>query len=86
MRDEVLTKFGESLRGTSSGATDPDYDDARKLYNGMIDKRPRLIARCVDVGRRHHGGELRPRPAACSSPSAAAATTARALAAATTAW
>ena len=29
--------------------TDPGYDEARKLYNGMIDKRPRLIARCVDV-------------------------------------
>jgi len=29
--------------------TDKDYDDARKVYNGMIHKRPRLIARCVDV-------------------------------------
>ena len=39
----------------------PDYDAARALYNGMIDKRPRLIARCADVGRRDPGGEFRPR-------------------------
>ena len=25
------------------------YESARKVYNGMIDKRPLLIARCVDV-------------------------------------
>ena len=29
--------------------SDPEYDEARKLYNGMIDKRPLLIARCVDA-------------------------------------
>ena len=31
------------------GRSDPSYDDARKLYNAMIDKRPLLIARCVDA-------------------------------------
>src|SRR5262249_4040162 len=35
--------------GTLVQPGDPGYDDARSLYNGMIDKRPRLIARCVDV-------------------------------------
>ena len=34
---------------SSSSPSDADYDAARALYNGMIDKRPRLIARCVDV-------------------------------------
>ena len=29
--------------------SDERYEEARKLYNGMIDKRPLLIARCVDV-------------------------------------
>ena len=37
------------LRGPLIRAGDPSYDAARKVYNGMIDKRPRLIARCVDV-------------------------------------
>jgi hypothetical protein len=37
------------LRGAVVGRNDPDFDDARALYNGMIDKRPLAIARCVDV-------------------------------------
>src|SRR6266404_7762382 len=37
------------LRGQLSGPSDSGYDDARKVYNAMIDKKPRMIARCVDV-------------------------------------
>ncbi|HXN49572.1 MAG TPA: FAD-binding oxidoreductase [Bryobacteraceae bacterium] len=37
------------LRGDVIEPGDAGYDQARKLYNGMIDKKPRLIARCVDV-------------------------------------
>ena len=37
------------LRGQLIRPGDPEYDSARALYNGMIDKRPRLIARCTDV-------------------------------------
>ena len=37
------------LRGSIIQPSDKDYEDARKVYNAMIDKRPRLIARCVDV-------------------------------------
>src|SRR6202162_1531671 len=49
MRDEASNKLRESRRGAVIGRGEADYDDARSLYNGMIDKRPRLIARCVDV-------------------------------------
>jgi FAD/FMN-containing dehydrogenase len=37
------------LRGELILAGDASYDEARKLYNGMIDKRPAAIARCVDA-------------------------------------
>jgi FAD/FMN-containing dehydrogenase len=49
MNEEVIAPFAQSLRGTLIGRSHSDYDAARKLYNGMIDKRPLLIARCVDV-------------------------------------
>lgn len=49
MQTEEITAFADSLRGQVIGRSDPDYDEARSLYNGMIDKRPLLIARCADV-------------------------------------
>ena len=49
MDQEIITKFGQSLRGALIDRNHPEYNEARKLYNGMIDKRPLLIARCLDV-------------------------------------
>src|SRR5436309_14560855 len=37
------------LRGELILAGDPNYDEARKLYNGMIDKCPSAIVRAADV-------------------------------------
>jgi len=37
------------LRGAVITTDDPDYDSTRTLYNVMIDKRPAIIARCVDA-------------------------------------
>jgi FAD/FMN-containing dehydrogenase len=37
------------MRGELIRPGDAGYEPARKIYNGMIDKRPALIARCVDV-------------------------------------
>jgi hypothetical protein len=37
------------FRGRLIGPSDKDYDEARALYNGMIDKRPRVIARCTSA-------------------------------------
>jgi len=48
-----LTNAQPGLEATFSGeliaSGHPDYDDARGLYNGMFDKRPRLIARCTSA-------------------------------------
>ncbi len=47
--DTTLAEFKSSMRGRVIEPTDPDYDSARRIYNAMIDKRPRLIARCADT-------------------------------------
>ena len=44
-----VAAFQASLRGKVLRDGDGGYDDARKVWNGMIDKRPALIARCVGV-------------------------------------
>ncbi len=49
MNNEAIAKFAQSLRGPTIGRDHPDYDEARKLYNASIDKRPLVIARCADV-------------------------------------
>ncbi len=49
MNDEAIAKFAQSLRGPIIGRENLEYEEARKLYNAMIDKRPLLIARCADV-------------------------------------
>jgi len=44
-----VQEFRGSLRGGLFEPHDKGYDDARKVYNGMISKRPRMIAQCADV-------------------------------------
>jgi FAD/FMN-containing dehydrogenase len=46
---ETVQKFQESLRGELIRPGDAAYDDVRKVYNAMIDRRPALIARCAGV-------------------------------------
>ena len=45
----AIENFKASLRGELLRPDDPGYDDARKIWNGMIDKRPALIGRCAGV-------------------------------------
>ena len=49
MTDSTVATLKASLRGDLITPSDSGYDEARKVYNGMIDRRPKLIARCADV-------------------------------------
>ncbi len=49
MTVDTISDLGQRLRGRVIDRNDPAYDEARALYNGMIDKRPLLIAQCLDA-------------------------------------
>src|SRR6059036_2209983 len=49
LNENPIADFKANLRGRLIQPGDKDYDEARKVYNEMIHKKPRLIARCVDV-------------------------------------
>ena len=49
LNDNSIADFKANLRGRLIQPGDNDYDDSRKVYNGMIHKKPRLIARCAEV-------------------------------------
>ena len=76
-----LASFGDRLVGPD----DARYDEARTMFNAMIDKRPALIALLHERRRRGGRDPLRARRTTCRSPCAAAATTAEASRASTTA-
>lgn len=44
-----IEKVKSRVRGELIRRGDPGYDEARKVFNGMIDKRPALIVRCAGV-------------------------------------
>lgn len=49
---EDLQSFKAAFKGRILAADDPDYEETRKVWNAMIDRRPGLVARCtgtVDV-------------------------------------
>ena len=49
LEEGTIQKFKESLRGELIRSVDPGYDDARSIWNAMIERRPALIARCLGV-------------------------------------
>ena len=49
MLSHAITTLERDLRGRLVQRADADYEEARRLYNGMIDKRPLMIAQCADV-------------------------------------
>src|SRR5947209_2361168 len=49
MQQEAIDQFKAQLRGELIEPADPRYEEARKVYNAMISRKPRLIAKCADV-------------------------------------
>ena len=47
--DVAVQRLKHALRGRLIAPQDPDYDTARRVYNGMIDRFPRLIVRSAHV-------------------------------------
>lgn len=45
----LIGELGGRVSGGVVGPDDPGYDQARSVYNAMIDRRPSLIARCGSV-------------------------------------
>ena len=50
IKPAVPFTLAEHLAGEVIARDHPDYEAARRLWNGMIDKRPAAIARCADAG------------------------------------
>jgi len=43
---DTISELAKTFTGQILQPADPGYDDARKVHNGLIDKRPALITRC----------------------------------------
>ena len=46
---DAVAELAKSFAGKILRPADPGYDEARRVHNGLIDKRPALIARCLGV-------------------------------------
>ena len=47
--EAALSSLKAGFRGEVIGRDDPGYDDARRVFNDAVDRRPALVARPVDV-------------------------------------
>jgi FAD/FMN-containing dehydrogenase len=45
----AIQEFRQGLRGALLGPSDEGYETIRRVWNGMIDRRPALIVRCAGV-------------------------------------
>jgi len=49
MATVTVQALRDQVRGHTITSDDSDYDDARRVYNAMIDRRPNVIVRAADV-------------------------------------
>ena len=49
LRPSDVAQFGQMLSGDLILPDHPEYEAERKVWNGMVDKRPGLIARCASA-------------------------------------
>ena len=76
MAAPTVEELREQLRGQAITTHDDGYEEARKVYNAMHDRRPAVVIRCCDVGdviaavkfARGHGGDLSVRGGSHSAP------------------
>ena len=74
LEETAIQELVSRMRGELLRPGDVGYEEARQVYNGMIDKRSALIARCLDVAdviaavnfaREHQLPRFRPKRPRC---------------------
>ncbi len=50
MRGRTIEELRDRVNGSVITPEDEDYEEARKVYNAMIDRHPRVVVRCTQAG------------------------------------
>ena len=50
MATKTLSELRDQVRGEVVAPDDTDYEDARRVHNGMIDCRPAVVVRVMNAG------------------------------------
>ena len=85
LSEATVDEFKGSLRGELLQPADQGYEEARAIWNGLIDRRPSLIAQCTGVADVIAAVNFASKNELLSSPCAEAGTAGRATRSATAA-
>ena len=58
LAENLISDFTAQIRGDVVLPADPSYDEVRKIWNAMIDRRPGMIVRCAGVSDVMHSVTL----------------------------
>ena len=50
MSAKTFSELRDEVRGEVVAPEDADYEDARRVHNGMIDRRPAVVVRVMNAG------------------------------------